>query len=155
MCNQLIRCWSGSPSAFGYRMGWLRALLGKKLRSLSRSFAALFILLVNAKCFPELFPTHTGVMWLTIYRWGYPLILGIMDVHIASRTFCSFPANSTFIIMVSMVLHSCACIGLLTSIVRTYLCQNAPGEIWKTKPYEKYKQRSETRERDRSSCLLA
>ena len=34
--------------------------------------------------------------------------------------------------------------GLLTSIVRTYLCQNAPGEIWITKPYEQYKQRSET-----------
>ena len=50
----------------------------------------------------------------------------------------------TFITMVSMLLHSCAWIGLLTSIVRTYLCQNAPGEIWITKPYEKYKQRSET-----------
>ena len=46
--------------------------------------------------------------------------------------------------MVSMLLHSCAWIGLLTSIVRTYLCQNAPGEIWITKPYERYKQRSET-----------
>ena len=43
-----------------------------------------------------------------------------------------------------MLLHSCAWIGLLTSIVRTYFCQNAPGEIWITKPYEKYKQRSET-----------
>ncbi len=47
MRNQLVLCWSGSPSAFGYRMGWLRALLGQKLRSLSRSFAALFILLVR------------------------------------------------------------------------------------------------------------
>ena len=28
-------------------MGWLRALLGQKLRSLSRSFAALFILFVR------------------------------------------------------------------------------------------------------------
>ena len=50
----------------------------------------------------------------------------------------------SFITMVSMLLHSCAWIGLLTSIVKTYLCQNAPGEIWITKPYEKYKQRSET-----------
>ena len=47
MRNQLVLCWSGSPSAFGYRMGWLRALLGQKLRSLSRSFAALFILFVR------------------------------------------------------------------------------------------------------------
>ena len=30
------------------------------------------------------------------------------------------------------------------SIVRTYLCQNARGEIWITKPYEQYKQRSKT-----------
>ena len=45
-----------------------------------------------------------------------------------------------------MLLRSCAWIGLLTSIVTTYLCQNqnAPGEISITKPYEKYKQRSET-----------
>ncbi len=50
----------------------------------------------------------------------------------------------TLITMVSMLLHSCAWIGLLTSIVRTYLCQNAHGEIWITKPYEHYKQRSET-----------
>ena len=47
MRNQLVLCWSGSPSAFGYRMGWLQALLGQKLRSLSRSFAALFILFVR------------------------------------------------------------------------------------------------------------
>ena len=47
MRNQLVLCWSGSPSAFGYRMGSLRALLGQKLRSLSRSFAALFILFVR------------------------------------------------------------------------------------------------------------
>ena len=47
MRNQLVLCWSGSPSAFGYRMGWLRALLGQKLRSVSRSFAALFILFVR------------------------------------------------------------------------------------------------------------
>ena len=47
MRNQLVLCWSGSPSAFGYRMGWLRALLGQKLRFLSRSFAALFILFVR------------------------------------------------------------------------------------------------------------
>ena len=47
MRDQLVLCWSGSPSAFGYRMGWLRALLGQKLRSLSRSFAALFILFVR------------------------------------------------------------------------------------------------------------
>ena len=47
MRNQLALCWSGSPSAFGYRMGWLRALLGQKLRSLSRGFAALFILFVR------------------------------------------------------------------------------------------------------------
>ncbi len=40
--------------------------------------------------------------------------------------------------------HSCACIGLWTRIVRTHLCQNSPGEIWITKPYEQYKQRSET-----------
>ena len=63
---------------------------------------------------------------------------------------CRFPycllsfSNSTFVTMVSMLLHSCAWIGLLTSIVRTYLCQNAPGEIWITKPYEQYKKRSET-----------
>ena len=31
-------------------MGWLRALLGQKLRSLSRSFAALFILSVARAC---------------------------------------------------------------------------------------------------------
>ena len=43
MRNQLVLCWSRSPSAFGYRMGWLRALLGQKLRSLSRSFAALIL----------------------------------------------------------------------------------------------------------------
>ena len=47
MRNQLVLSWFGSPSAFGYRMGWLRALLGQKLRSLSRSFAALFILFVR------------------------------------------------------------------------------------------------------------
>ena len=47
MRNQLVLSWSGSPSPFGYRMGWLRALLGQKLRSLSRSFAALFILFVR------------------------------------------------------------------------------------------------------------
>ena len=58
--------------------------------------------------------------------------------------FLLFSSKFTFITMVSMLLHSCAWIGLLTSIVRTYLCQNAPGEIWITKPYEKYKQRSET-----------
>ena len=46
--------------------------------------------------------------------------------------------------MVSMLLHSCAWIGLLTSIVRMYLCQNASGEILITKPYEQYIQRSET-----------
>ena len=58
--------------------------------------------------------------------------------------FFVFLLQLTFITMVSMLLHSCAWIGLLTSIVRTYLCQNAPGEIWITKPYEQYKQRSET-----------
>ena len=47
MRNELVLCWYGSPSAFGYRMGWLRALQGQKLRSLSRSFAALFILFVR------------------------------------------------------------------------------------------------------------
>ncbi len=62
MRNQLVLCWSGSPSAFGYRMGWLRALLGQKLRTLSRSFAALFILLV---------------------RFGYPDLAG--GVHAETR----------------------------------------------------------------------
>ena len=63
---------------------------------------------------------------------------------------CRFPCcfvvflQVSFVTMVSMLLHSCAWIGLLTSIVRTCLCQNAPGEIWITKPYEQYKQRSET-----------
>ena len=47
MRNQLVFCWSGFPSAFGYRMGWLRASRGQKLRSLSRSFAAQFILFVR------------------------------------------------------------------------------------------------------------
>ena len=63
---------------------------------------------------------------------------------------CRFPycfvvfQQVSFVTMVSMLLHSCAWIGLLTSIVRTCLCQNAPGEIWITKPYEQYKHRSET-----------
>ncbi len=47
MRNQLVILWPGSPSAFGYRMGWLRALLGQKLQSLSRSFAALLKLFVR------------------------------------------------------------------------------------------------------------
>ena len=65
-------------------------------------------------------------------------------VLFAPRTFLYFSSNFTFVAMVSMLLHSCAWIGLLTSIVRAHLCQNAPGEIWITKPYEQYKHRSET-----------
>ena len=37
MRNQLVLCWSGSPSAFGYRMGWLRALLARPKASVSLS----------------------------------------------------------------------------------------------------------------------
>ena len=63
---------------------------------------------------------------------------------------CRFPCcfvvflQVSFVTLVSMLLHSCAWIGLLTSIVRTCLCQNTPGEIRFTKPYEKYKPRSKT-----------
>ena len=45
MRNQLILCWSGSPSAFGYRMGWLRA---PKAKSFGLSLGvSLFILFVR------------------------------------------------------------------------------------------------------------
>ena len=60
----------------------------------------------------------------------------------------------SFVTMVSMLLHSCAWIGLWTSIVKTYFCQNAPGEIRITKPYEQYKQCSKTpRERPKLLAL--
>ena len=68
-------------------------------------------------------------------NYGYALSLPVLFVVLQQLS---------FVTMVSMLLHSCAWIGLWTSIVRTYLCQNAPGEIWITKPYEQYKQRSET-----------
>ena len=88
---------------------------------------------------------------LTIYRWGYPLILGIMDVHLSPPVL--------FVVLLQLYFrhHGIDASAFLrmdwivdksqkskTSIVRTYLCQNAPGEICITKPYERYKQRSET-----------
>ena len=69
--------------------------------------------------------------WICTYLVSFPVLFVVLQ-------------QVSFVTMVSMLLHSCAWIGLLTSIVRTYLCQNATGEIWITKPYEKYKQRSET-----------
>ena len=68
-------------------------------------------------------------------NYGYALSLPVLFVVLQQLS---------FVTMVSMLLHSCAWIGLWMSIVRTCLCQNAPGEIWITKPYEQYKQRSET-----------